>query len=53
MIKNEKMPLSLPESNFKGNSIDMNKVKELAENNVVEAQNDLGAAYMTGKGSGV
>lgn len=50
MTKNEKMPLRLPESNFRGNSIDMNKVKELAENNVVEAQNDLGAAYMTGKG---
>lgn len=30
--------------------MDMNKIKELAENDVAEAQNDLGVAYMTGDG---
>lgn len=30
--------------------MDINKVKELAENNATQAQNDLGVAYMTGDG---
>ena len=32
--------------------MDINKVKELAENDVTQAQNDLGVAYMTGDGVG-
>ena len=30
--------------------MDINKIKELAENDVAKAQNDLGVAYMTGNG---
>jgi hypothetical protein len=30
--------------------MDINQIKELAENDVIQAQNDLGVAYMTGDG---
>lgn len=30
--------------------MDINKIKELAQNDVAQAQNDLGVAYMTGDG---
>ena len=32
------------------NEMDINKIKELAENDVAKAQNDLGVAYLTGNG---
>ena len=53
MIKNEKMPLRLPEVISEINNVDKNKVKELTENNVVEAQNYLGGCIYDWQRSGV